>query len=67
VTGQNAFMHLLLFRYPECSRPISGEITSDQHNPEPIDAISVVLQCTCNGKGRSTAAGSKRHLVETWE
>lgn len=67
MTGQNVFVHLLLFRCPGCARPIPAAITSDQGNLEQIDAMPVVIQCNCNWKGSPMVASARKHLVEPWE
>jgi hypothetical protein len=60
------FVHVLLFECPKCGCPISSAISSQERNPETIDASSVSLNCPCGWSGTLMGTEAKSHVVQTW-
>jgi hypothetical protein len=64
--GSEPFVHVLLFRCPGCSDPVSTAIATIERNPEEADARSFVLHCNCGWSGTQMGLMAKRHWVEVW-
>ncbi len=64
---KNQFVHILLFECPQCGAPIDSVLTSDDGNPEEIDAREIQLRCKCNWAGKSYGFAAKRRLMVDWE
>ena len=61
------FVHIFLFRCPNCSKPMSSAIATGERNPEETDVRSFVLHCGCGWTGSQNGIAAKRHWVEAWE
>lgn len=61
------YVHILLFRCPTCSNPVSFAVRTSERNPDETDARSFALHCNCGWKGANMGLLAKRHWVEPWD
>lgn len=64
--GDEPFVHILLFRCPECSGPISTAVPAVERNLEQTDSRSFPTRCGCGWAGNHDGTDAKRHWVESW-
>lgn len=60
------FVHILLFRCPECSDPVTLAVATSERNPDETDVRSFVLRCACGWVGTQMGISARRHWVEVW-
>lgn len=65
--GNEPFVHVLLFRCPRCSGPISAAVSTCERNLEQTDGRSFSTQCGCGWSGNRDGVDAKRHWVEPWD
>lgn len=58
------FVHVLLFECPQCSRPISSAIATNEKNLENTDIRSFAIRCECGWAGNQMGLSAKRHWVD---
>lgn len=65
--GDEPFVHVLLFRCPQCNGPISTAVPTDERNMEQTDSTSFSTNCGgCGWTGSHNGIEAKRHWVEPW-
>jgi hypothetical protein len=58
------FIHVLLFECPECCKPVSSAIATNERNLENTDSHSFLIRCDCGWAGNQIGLSAKRHWVE---
>lgn len=64
---QESFVHILLFRCPQCSNPVAAAISTEERNLEQTDGRAFAVRCSCGWNGHREGTDAKRHWVEPWE
>jgi hypothetical protein len=57
------FVHVLLYKCPQCGSPMWATVPSSAANLEGIDAGEVSLKCKCRWTGTVLGLEAKRHVV----
>jgi hypothetical protein len=61
-----AFVHVMLYKCPECGAPIATALVKEHRNVEPIDGKVIQIQCLCGWSGQLLGVTAMRHWVEAW-
>lgn len=62
-----SFVHILLFRCRNCSKPVASAVTTGERNLDDADGLSFSLNCRCGWSASEMGVSAKRHWVEEWE
>jgi len=67
-TSQAAmYVHILLFRCPDCNLPVAISRVSKEKTLEVVDAEFLHITCSyCDKLSDVPAAAAKKHYVEDW-
>jgi len=60
------FLHLLLFRCPQCGDPIGTCRENEYLSLEIVDEMLFALKCMCSWSGHRRGISAMRHWVEKW-
>lgn len=60
------FAHVILFRCPNCGRPLASACASERRNLEVADAHFFNPHCFCGWTGAVAGLEGVRHWVEPW-
>jgi hypothetical protein len=60
------FVHVLLFRCPDCTSPVAAAVATGERNPEDADTCTFSLRCVCGWSTTAIGLSAKRHWVEEW-
>jgi hypothetical protein len=67
LTAAVQFAHVLLFRCPECQRPLASACASTEENLENADAHWFNPHCHCGWTGDVIGVTALKHWVEPWK
>ena len=64
--NRTKFLHLLVFRCPQCGNPMSAWTLSEMQSLETVDASAFDLKCECGWSENWLGLKARRHWAEPW-